>query len=91
MQESQATVTECRTELEEVQKALAACKEDNAVLTDTLKEQASKMSSHKVCLHVSHGMIVCRQLKDKKTDRMLAEATSRQSCAPQSSLLRIRV
>ena len=48
-------MTECRAELEEVQKALAACKEDNAVLTDTVKAHASEMSSH-ILLIESFGL-----------------------------------
>ena len=59
-------MTESRAALEGVQKALAACKEENAVLTDTLKEQASKISSDKVCLYVSHGIFVCHHLTDMK-------------------------
>ena len=84
-------MTECRAALEEVQKALAACKEENAVLTDTLKEQASKIFSYEVCHFVSHVFFVCHHLTDMKhtvwSQKLASEATSWQYCASQSSLL----
>lgn len=47
-QASQAHLTESRAAVEQLQEALSACKDDTAALQETVKLQASEITSLKV-------------------------------------------